>query len=163
MAYTDQTMPLTSKGLLIKSYLSPFYKFLWDFIRHNVLPTGNNSNPTLAGCQLMISMCLCESNQVAFLDSDQWNPPIAPFGKASAALSQKVSKPFLTSVSSTSENASLRSQLAAKERHIQHLLSQIPSFSVPAAAAEVHAQPTPATEDSDDFVDYDEFADSLVF
>ncbi|CAL8148443.1 unnamed protein product [Prunus armeniaca] len=156
MAYTDQTMPLTSKGLPIKSYLSPFYKFLWDFIRHNVLPTGNNSNPTLAGCQLMISM--------AFLDSDKWNLPIAPFGKASAALSQKVSKPFLTSVSSTFENASLRSQLAAKERHIQHLLSQIPSFSVPAAAAaEVHAQPTPATKDSDDFVDYDEFADSLVF
>ncbi|CAB4306982.1 unnamed protein product [Prunus armeniaca] len=149
MAYTDQTMPLTSKGLPIKSYLSPFYKFLWDFIRHNVLPTRNNSNPTLAGCQLMISM---------------WNPPIAPFGKASAALSQKVSKPFLTSVSSTSENASLRSQLAAKERHIQHLLSQIPSFSVPAAAAaEVHPQPTPATEDSYDFVDYDEFVDSLVF
>ncbi|CAL8992107.1 unnamed protein product [Prunus brigantina] len=56
MAYTDQTMPLTSKGLLLKSYLPPFYKFLWDFIRHNVLPTRNNSNPTLAGCQLMISM-----------------------------------------------------------------------------------------------------------
>ncbi|CAL8992108.1 unnamed protein product, partial [Prunus brigantina] len=47
MAYTDQSMPLTSKGLPIKSYLSPFYKFLWDFIRHNVLPTGNNSNPTI--------------------------------------------------------------------------------------------------------------------
>ncbi|CAL9000645.1 unnamed protein product [Prunus brigantina] len=70
MAYTDQTMPLTSKGLPIKSYLSPFYKFLWDFIRHNVLPTGNNSNPTLAGYQLMISMRLYERNHVVFHDSD---------------------------------------------------------------------------------------------
>lgn len=36
--------------------MSPYFKFLWDFVRHNVLPTGNNSNPTLAGCQVMLSM-----------------------------------------------------------------------------------------------------------
>ncbi|CAB4283300.1 unnamed protein product [Prunus armeniaca] len=159
-----RSVPITLKpsvlnrvlGLPIKSYLSPFYKFLWDFIRHNVLPTGNNSNPTLAACQLMISMVnhdkiplgdilynailgktighgtkhkgtlvfpcliqrLCEKNGVVFHDSDQWHPPIAPYGKASAALSQKVSRTFLTSVSSSSENASLRAQLAAKEEYI---------------------------------------------
>ncbi|CAL8161831.1 unnamed protein product [Prunus armeniaca] len=189
MAYTDQSLPLTSKGLPIKSYLSPFYKFLWDFICHNVLPTRNNSNPTLAACQLMISMVnhdkiplgdilynailgktighgtkhkgtlvflcliqrLCEKNGVAFLDSDQWHPPIAPYGKASAALSQKVSRTFLTSVSSSSENASLRAQLAAKEEYIQHLLSLIPSTSTPAPATD---------KDSDDSVDS---GGSLVF
>ncbi|CAL8999958.1 unnamed protein product [Prunus brigantina] len=120
MAYTDQNMPMTSKGLPIKSYLSPFYKFLWDFIHHNVLPTGNNSNPTLAACQPMISM---------------------------------VSKTFDPSVSSTFENASLKSQLAAKEKHIQHLLSLIPSSSIPATiAAEENPQPPPATKDSNDSV-----------
>lgn len=56
MAYTDPSLPLTSKGLPIKSYLTSFFKFLWDFVRHNVLLTGNNSNPTLAGCQLILSM-----------------------------------------------------------------------------------------------------------
>ncbi|CAL9026178.1 unnamed protein product [Prunus brigantina] len=166
MAYTDQSMPLTSKGLPIKSYLSPFYKFLWDFVRHNVLPTGNNSNPTLAVCQLMISMRLCERNGVAFHGSDQWHPPIAPYGKASAALSQKVSRTFHTSVSSPSETASLRAQLAAKEEYIQHLLSLIPSSSTPATAAaaadaDADTQPAPATvEDSDDSVDS---GGSLVF
>ncbi|CAB4274605.1 unnamed protein product [Prunus armeniaca] len=202
MAYTDQSLPLTSKGLPIKSYLSPFYKFLWDFIRHNVLPTGNNSNPTLAACQLMISMVnhdkiplgdilynsilgktighgtkhkgtlvfpcliqrLCEKNGVAFLDSDQWHPPIAPYGKASATFSQRVSRTFLTSVSSSSENASLKAQLAAKEEYIQHLLSLIPSTSTPAppaAAAAADPQPAPATdEDSDDSVDS---GGSLIF
>ncbi|CAL8992931.1 unnamed protein product [Prunus brigantina] len=202
MAYTDQSMPLTSKGLPIKSYLSPFYRFLWDFIRHNVLPTGNNSNPTLAARQLMISMVnhdkipfgdilynailgktighgtkhnetlvfpcliqrLCERNEVVFHDSDQWHPPIAPYGKASAALSQKVSRTFLTSVSSSSETATLRAQLAAKEEYIQNLLSLIPSSSTPApaaAAADADTQPAPATvEDSDDSVDS---GGSLVF
>ncbi|CAL2277566.1 unnamed protein product [Prunus armeniaca] len=202
MAYTDQSLPLTSKGLPIKSYLSPFYKFLWDFIRHNVLPTGNNSNPTLAACQLMISMVnhdkiplgdilynailgktighgtkhkgtlvfpcliqrLCEKNGVAFLDSDQWHSPIGPYGKASAALSQRVSRTFLTSVSSSSENASLRAQLAAKEEYIQHLLTLIPSTSIPApAAAAATADPQPASatdEDSDDSVDS---GGSLIF
>ncbi|CAL8996885.1 unnamed protein product, partial [Prunus brigantina] len=159
MAYTDQTMTLTSKGLPIKSYLSPFYKFLWDFIRHNILPIGNNSNPTLAGCQLMISMRLYERNKVVFHNSDQWNPPIAQYGKAFVALSQKVSKTFLTSVSSTSENASLISQLAPKEKHIQHLLSLIPSSSTPVAAvAEVDPQPAPTTKDSDASIDSDESA-----
>ncbi|BBG92903.1 transposable element gene [Prunus dulcis] len=109
-----------------------------------------------------IVVASCEKNKVLFRDSDQWNPPIAPFGKASVALSQKVSRTFLNSVSSTSENASLRSQLAAKEKHIQHLLSLIPSSSIPAAAAaEVHPQPTPVMEVSDDSVGSDASADSL--
>ncbi|CAB4274891.1 unnamed protein product [Prunus armeniaca] len=107
---------------------------------------------------------LCEKNGVAFLDSDQWHPPIAPYGKASAALSQRVSRTFLTSVSSSSENASLRAQLAAKEEYIQHLLSLIPSTSIPAppaAAAAADPQPAPATdEDSDDSVDS---GGSLIF
>ncbi|CAL2276641.1 unnamed protein product [Prunus armeniaca] len=201
MAYTDQSMPLTSKGLPIKSYLSPLYKFLWDFIRHNVFPTGNNSNPTLATCQLMISMVnhdkipfgdilyhailgktichgtkhkgtlifpcliqrLCERNGVVFHESDQWHPLIAPYGKASAALSQKVSRTFLTSVSSSSENASLKSQLAAKEEYIQHLLSLIPSSSTPATAAvaaDIDPQTSHVAENSDDSVDS---SGSLVF
>ncbi|CAL2248996.1 unnamed protein product [Prunus armeniaca] len=107
---------------------------------------------------------LCEKNGVAFLDSDQWHPPIAPYGKASAALSQRVSRTFLTSVSSSSENASLRAQLAAKEEYIQHLLSLIPSTSTPAppaAAAATDPQSAPATdEDSDDSVDS---GGSLIF
>ncbi|CAL8988995.1 unnamed protein product [Prunus brigantina] len=163
MAYIDQSMPLNPKGLPIKSYLSPFYKFLWDFVRHNVLPTGNNSNPTLSACQLMISMRLCERNGVVFHASDQWLPPIAPFGKAAAAMSQKVSKTFHNSVSSSSENASLRDQLAAKERHIQHLMSLIPP-SASAAAAASGAQPDPATvDDSDASAGSDASIGSLAF
>ncbi|KAL6292703.1 hypothetical protein ACE6H2_000845 [Prunus campanulata] len=201
MTYTAQSMPLTSKSLPIKSYLSPFYKFLWDFVRHNVLPTGNNSNPTLVACQLMISMvshdkipfgdilyhailgkimghgtkhkgtlvfpCLiqliCERHKVPFLDSDHWTPPIALFGKASLALSQKVSSSFLTSVSSASANVSLRAELAAKEKHIQHLMSLIPSSSTAATATKVGPETAPATEDSDASAESDESADSLVF
>ncbi|CAL2246731.1 unnamed protein product [Prunus armeniaca] len=83
---------------------------------------------------------------------------------ASAALSQRVSRTFLTSVLSSSENASLRAQLAAKEEYIQHLLSLIPSTSIPAppaAAAAADPQPAPATdEDSDDSVDS---GGSLIF
>ncbi|KAL6294100.1 hypothetical protein ACE6H2_002242 [Prunus campanulata] len=200
MAYPDESMPLTSKGLPIKSYLSPFYRFLWDFVRHNVLSTGNNSNPTLAACQLMISLVnhdkiplgdiiyhailgntlghcrkhkgtlvfpcliqlLCERHKVPFLDSDQWTPPIAPFGKASLALGQKVSSTFLSSGSSASANASLRAELAAKERHIQHLMSLIPSSSA-TAAAQVDPQPAHASDDSDTSNASDESADSLAF
>ncbi|CAB4273988.1 unnamed protein product [Prunus armeniaca] len=109
---------------------------------------------------------LCEKNGVAFLDSDQWHPPIGPYGKASAALSQRVSRTFLTSVSSSSENASLRAQLAAKEEYIQHLLTLIPSTSIPAppaAAAAADPQSAPATdEDSDDSVDSGEVFCNLI-
>ncbi|KAI5312568.1 hypothetical protein L3X38_041741 [Prunus dulcis] len=127
MTYTDPSLPLIAKGLPIKSYLSLFFKFLWEFVCHNVLPTGNNSNPTLAGYQIMIFLvnrdkipfgdiiyhailgkivghgtkhkgtlifpcliqCLCERSKVAFNDTDQWTPLLAPYGKASVALSQK--------------------------------------------------------------------------
>ncbi|CAB4263533.1 unnamed protein product [Prunus armeniaca] len=64
-------------------------------------------------------------------------------------------------MSSSSENASLRTQLAAKEEYIQHLLSLIPSTSTPAPAADADTQLAPATvEDSDDSVDS---GGSLVF
>lgn len=68
-------------------------------------------------------------------------------------------------MSSTSETATLRSHLAENEKHIQHLLSLIPSSSNPAtaAAAEVGTQTTPATEDSDASIDFDESAGSPVF
>ncbi|CAL8169298.1 unnamed protein product [Prunus armeniaca] len=92
-----------------------------------------------------------------------WHPPIAPYGKASAALSQKVSRTFLSSVSSSSETASLKAQLAANEEYIQHLLSLIPPSSTPetaAAAADADTQTSPAVEDSDDSVDS---SGSLVF
>jgi len=146
MAYTDPSLPLNPKGLPIKSYLNPFFRFLWDFVHYNLLPTTNNSNPTLASCQLMMSMVnhdkvlfrdiiyhailgksvshgtkhkgtlvfpcflhrLCENGKVPFKDTDQWNPSLAPYGKASVAISQKVSNTFLTTVSSVSDNASLR-------------------------------------------------------
>ncbi|CAB4274877.1 unnamed protein product [Prunus armeniaca] len=175
-----RSVPITLKpsvinrvlGLPIKSYLSPFYKFLWDFIRHNVLPTGNNSNPTLAACQLMISMVNHDKiplgdilyNAILGKTIGHVASPHGPYGKASAALSQRVSRTFLTSVSSSSENASLRAQLAAKEEYIQHLLTLIPSTSIPApAAAAATADPQPASatdEDSDDSVDS---GGSLIF
>ncbi|CAB4273220.1 unnamed protein product [Prunus armeniaca] len=126
MAYTDQSLPLTSKGLPINAFVR---KMGWHFL----IPISGT-------------------------------PPIAPYGKASAALSQRVSRTFLTSVSSSSENASLRAQLAAKEEYIQHLLTLIPSTSVPAppaAAAAADPQSAPATdEDSDDSVDS---GGSLIF
>ena len=100
---------------------------------------------------------------MVFHASDQWRPPIAPFGKAAAAMSQKVSITFHNSVSSSSENASLRAQLAAKERHIQHLMSLIPPSSSAATAAS-GAQPDPATvEDSDASAGSDDSIESLAF
>ncbi|CAL8992119.1 unnamed protein product [Prunus brigantina] len=182
MAYIDQSMPLNPKGLPIKSYLSPFYKFLWDFVRHNVLPTGNNSNPTLSACRLMISMV--NHDRIPFGDiiynailgktighgTKHKGTLVFPCliqrlcerNGAAAAMSQKVSKTFHNSVSSSSENASLRDQLAAKERHIQHLLSLIPPSSSAAAASGV--QPDPATvEDSDASAGSDASIGSLAF
>ncbi|CAL8999976.1 unnamed protein product [Prunus brigantina] len=79
------------------------------------------------------------------------------------ALSQKVSRTFHTSVSSSSENASLKAQLATKERHIQHLMSLIPPSSSAAAAAS-GVQPDPATvEDSDASAGSDDSIESLGF
>ncbi|KAI5335041.1 hypothetical protein L3X38_025174 [Prunus dulcis] len=56
ITYVDPFVPLTAKDLPLKSYLKPMYKFLWDFVRRNILSTANNSNPTLFGCQLMLSL-----------------------------------------------------------------------------------------------------------
>ncbi|CAL9025524.1 unnamed protein product [Prunus brigantina] len=140
----------------------PFGDILYNAILGKTIGHGTKHKGTLVFPCLI--QRLCERNGVVFHDSDQWHPPIAPYGKASAALSQKVSRTFLTSVSSSSEAASLRAQLAAKEEYIQHLLSLIPSSSTPApaaATADADTQPASATvEDSDDSVDS---CGSLVF
>lgn len=50
VAYTDPSILLTAKVLPIKSYLNPFFRFLWDFVFHNLFPTANNYTSTLASC-----------------------------------------------------------------------------------------------------------------
>lgn len=112
---------------------------------------------------------LCEKALVSFNDTDQWHPPLALYGKASIALSQKISNTFLTTVASASDSAYLRTQLAKKDKRIQYLLTFIPSssnsahgYEIPSSVAAIATAEVP--KDLEDPAEAsDDSAGSLVF
>ncbi|CAL9000472.1 unnamed protein product [Prunus brigantina] len=94
----------------------PFGDIIYHAILGKFIGYGTRHKGTLVfPCLLHL---LCEKSQVPSTASDFWQPPLVPYGKASIAMSQKVSKTFLTTVSSvpsSSEFDELRKQLTAKE------------------------------------------------